>query len=374
MMQPVHFEVFDARNDRENISVRWEYMLSQSDHSFFLSSEWIETWLESLPSQVEVLYIEGYLDNEPCLAFFLCKKKKLRFKFVPTRSIFLNCTGSQELDELTIEYNSFLINQSLNVNFSCEVIRQTIIFLSDNWSWDKFVLPATTHQMYKLFKTIEFRGYSLSIDKVEPSYFVDLSRVRKNNENYLGLLSSNKRSQIKRSIKEYEKSGAIYLQEASSVNESISMLNNLAKLHQAEWIKKGKPGSFSNDYFCKFHELLLKKTVVNDNVQLLEIRNNADILGYIYNFVYQNNVLFYQSGFQYLDGNHYRPGIVSHYLSIKHNAAKGYASYDFLAGKSRYKTSLSTDQNQLYWLTLKKKNIKFFIKCMLKKIKAWIIS
>jgi CelD/BcsL family acetyltransferase involved in cellulose biosynthesis len=84
-------------------------------------------------------------------------------------------------------------------------------------------------------------------------------------------------------------------------------------------------------------------------------------IGYLYNLVYDKNVLFYQSGLNYSGSNIYRPGLISHYYAIIHNAQKGMDVYDFLAGDSDYKKSLSTNSCRMYWARLVKGKPRLYL-------------
>jgi CelD/BcsL family acetyltransferase involved in cellulose biosynthesis len=83
-------------------------------------------------------------------------------------------------------------------------------------------------------------------------------------------------------------------------------------------------------------------------------------------------VLFYQSGLNYSAGNQYRPGLVSHYFAILHNAAQNMDSYDFLAGDADYKKSLGTNSLPMYWIRLIKNNSRYRLETNAIRIKQTI--
>jgi CelD/BcsL family acetyltransferase involved in cellulose biosynthesis len=196
--------------------------------------------------------------------------------------------------------------------------------------------------------------FHIITDEISNSYYVDLEKIRAVNLDFLSLLSSNKRSQVRRSIKQYEINGELEIHESSSTEQALAMFEELVVLHQDEWNKRGKPGAFSNKFLYRFHLDLIRERFKDGEIQLLEIRNHTTTVGILYCFVYHGEVLFYQSGFNYSPGNVYRPGLVSHYYAIVHNAKKGMGTYDFLAGESAYKSSLSTDSVPMYWIRLLK--------------------
>jgi CelD/BcsL family acetyltransferase involved in cellulose biosynthesis len=219
------------------------------------------------------------------------------------------------------------------------------------------------------------------IDRVAKSHFVELHKIRDAGMDYLSLLSANKRSQIRRSIKQYEVDAKIQSQQATSAEEALVMLDELARLHEQAWQNRGKTGAFSNKYFFEFHKNLVRNHFCTGSIQLLHIFSEKETIGYLYNFIHHRKVLFYQSGLNYSAGNHYRPGLVSHYYAILHNAVQNMDTYDFLAGDAEYKRSLATDSVPMYWVRLIRsrqrygletgsKKIKQAIRTLLKKAKA----
>ncbi|MBL8092510.1 MAG: hypothetical protein JNJ43_19405, partial [Anaerolineales bacterium] len=60
------------------------------------------------------------------------------------------------------------------------------------------------------------------------------------------LLSSNRRSQLRRSLKQYGAEENIHIHESATVEEALGLLNKLAEYHQIEWKKRGWDGAFAN--------------------------------------------------------------------------------------------------------------------------------
>jgi len=346
-------------------------LMSKCPHSFFLSWGWISTWLGTLPKNSRLSFVVGSFQDEPVVAFFAGGKNKIRHGAIFTRSINLNSTGDNHFDIIWIEYNTILADPLVSINL-LELINY--IPLS---TWDEFFFPGVSGSIacnIEKLSQAQNDNYTVIIDQRSSSYYVDLQKIREHDMDYYKVLSSNKRQQIRRSIKEYEKKGKIYITPAKSINEALSMLDKLAELHQVEWIKRGNPGAFSNKFFYDFHKTLIQKRFNNNEIQLLHIFNENLTIGYLYNFIYNNNVLFYQSGFNYSLGNNYRPGLISHFLAVQYNAEMNYSIYDFLAGDSQYKQSLSTDSNTIIWAKIQKRRKRFSLERSLKNIKSQLAS
>lgn len=371
MKKNIHDDIlFLSYNPFENYNFTnkiWSYMLDKCPHSFFLSWGWISTWINSLPTDSDINLIVGYIREKPIISFFICRNKSLRHGLFPTRQLSLNTSANTYFDSLCIEYNSILVDSSFD--FQLKHIIESIPL----HNWDEFLLHGITPDYIDkidIFKNIYSKKFNIIIDGNINSFYVDLKKIRENKINYLQLISSNKRQQIRRSIKQYEKKGKIQIRQAESSDEALYMLDRLAELHQKEWVKRGMTGAFSNSYFYQFHKKLIKNRFHDNEIQLLHIFNKNMTLGYIYNFVYKKTVLFYQSGFNYLPKNIYRPGLVSHYFAINYNIKKNYYTYDFLAGDSQYKKSLATGSTMLLWVRIQKKRKRFWIENNLKKIRT----
>jgi CelD/BcsL family acetyltransferase involved in cellulose biosynthesis len=171
---------------------------------------------------------------------------------------------------------------------------------------------------------------------------------------FLESLSANTRYQIRRSEWSFvETSGPLRVSRAASVAEGLAFLDALAGLHQATWVRRGKPGAFANEAFMRHHRELVSRGLPRGEVDLLRLDAGVQVVGYLYNFVYRGRVSCYQSGFDYAAaGPHQKPGLTCHAAAIERYRAEGAVAYDFLAGEARYKSSLSNARAMLHWLEL----------------------
>jgi hypothetical protein len=351
--------VFRSCNPFENLdSVRdiWLSLLDSSPHSYFTSWGWISAWINSLPRDCGVEFITACIAERPVISFFVRPTTRKKYGFLRSRILSLNSTADPYYDALYIEYNSILYDPAIGPRLDL------VVHYLDRQNWDEFHLPGIADEFASslgILKPDATKNFHWMMDESMPSFFVDLQKIRDAGMDFLKLLSSNKRSQIRRSIKQYEMDGEIQLREAQSTEEALSMLDQLAVLHQAEWTSKGQAGAFSNQYLYQFHRDLIRTRFDEKEMQLLHVYNQKMTIGYLYSFVYEGRVLFYQCGFNYLADNNYRPGLVSHYFAILHNASTGRSVYDFLAGDSAYKSSLSTNSTSMYWVRLIRNKNRF---------------
>lgn len=340
------FEIYNPFEDFETARGVWLAMLDKSPHSFFTSWGWISTWLNSLPASSNVRLAAGFNKKEPVAALFVGGTTRLKRKFIPTRVISLNSTGDPYFDKLYIEYNSILTDPSYPFQ------EGDIFGFLERFQWDEFHLPGVCFDFISPPRVRTNRDVHLVLDEATEAHFVELEKIRAADMDYYKLLSANKRSQIRRSIREYERDGAVQIREAASVSEALEMLDTLAALHQRAWNKRNDPGAFANDYFRQFHRELVGSRFEKGEIQLLHIFTPTMTVGYLYNFIFDKRVMFYQSGLNYENANIHRPGLVSHFHAILHNAQKGMDAYDFMAGDDDYKKSLSTDARPMQWARL----------------------
>ncbi|MFT6735054.1 MAG: hypothetical protein ACJAS9_003257 [Polaribacter sp.] len=334
----------------------WTLLEQEAEVSFFNSWGWISTWLNCLPDTTQLELIINYIDNQPVCCFFLGVKKGVEHKIFNKKRGYLNNTGHEKYDDLVVEYNSILCNKN---------IRDQQLALAINHLADikEFRLPISTN--FSAFNRSAMLVRTIS----QPSYWINLTQFEQP-ENYLAHLSKNKRSQIKRSLKEYETQGGARIQFAKTADEAKLMFNKLESLHQQEWIKRGKEGAFAKPFFKEFHQSLIETRFEAGEIQLVRIYTDTEDIGYLYNFIFNNEVLFYQSGFSYKQSNYCRPGLISHYLTVLSCITAKYNKYNFLAGSTLYKKSLSTDSDQLDTIIIARKSFQSYIELFLRSIKT----
>jgi hypothetical protein len=341
----------------------WIEMLSKCPHSFFLSWGWKETWLKNLPEDCDLSLVVGFKQDIPAFAFFIGSHKKYRYGMIKAHLLSLNETSIPSVDTLTLEYNSILIDPAFSLSL------KTLLRLLPINGWDEFSFP---YMDANLLSNSSFNFNSNGHHNIQnikiASHFVDLKKVRDADMDYLSLLGQSRRKKLRRSLKKYKQIGVLQFKVAKSVDDALSMLDGLKTLHQKTWIKRGQPGSFSNDFFCAFHRNLITSRFKFNEIQLIQVTCGQDTVGYNYNFIYENHVYSYLGGFDYPTDGHLLPGMMCDYFSILHCAEQGLNAYDFLAGDVEYKRSLSTDSSDMHDVLVQKKKLSFTIEANLKKI------
>jgi len=358
-------ELIPIAGNLQRIRKIWESLEESDNTSYFLSWGWIENWITSLPDHAKpelVVFLEG---SDPLLAFFLGKTNLIRKHLFRSRGWFVNATGIPTFDRIYIEYNGFLCKHPENFKL-IDILKR----LPD--SWEELYLPGLDMRSFPGTEVLDnISPYKTIIrdGKIVLSPFVDLDGVRTRGGDYLSLLSANTRAQINRSYRLCEKIAPVQLEVAHDTLSAMDIYQELVDLHKAAWENRGQEGAFSSYYMFQFHKQLIESRFEYDEIQLLRIKYENNTIGCLYNFVYKNNIFFYQSGVNYNLDKRLKPGLVAHVEAIKHNATAGHKTYDFLGGSSQYKMSLATHHNRLIWIRLQKPLFKFKVENALKTAK-----
>jgi CelD/BcsL family acetyltransferase involved in cellulose biosynthesis len=355
-MVPMTMELVDAGSPR--VARIWR-ALEAGAPSYFQTWGWISTWLARLPAgEAPSLAVIGP-DASPRAACFLSRRRLVRHGFVSSRALFLNTTGDPRLDDLTIEHNAVLRDPA-----SPLTLGELVAALPGDW--DELFLPALSPAAFPGSAVGEaVGGVTVQVERTSNAPFVDLAQVRSAPGGYLSLLGSGTRAQIRRAQRKF---GALALEVATELPQAQDIYTELVALHGASWRSRGQPGSFADAWFDGFHRALIVDRFAHGEIQLCRIRAAGATIGCLYNYVWGGRVHFYQSGFASFDDPHLKPGYVCHVEAVQHAAAAGHRIYDFLAGATQYKESLSTGAAPLTWARVQRPLARFAVE---KQLGAW---
>jgi CelD/BcsL family acetyltransferase involved in cellulose biosynthesis len=323
----------------------WTELEKRSDASFFLSWNWIGTWLEMTQARPLVVTV-----GEPgrMMAMALIQDRSgRRLGVFPARFGALHETGDAAQDSIYIEYNGVLAAR----NVSATVLGHMLMVLLDQ-GLDEIRLSAVASWAVN---HAAGTPWVVTTRKASRCYAVDLVAVRSGpSASYIDTLSANTRHQIRRSERLYAARGLVSLTAAASLTQAKEFFAGLKALHQQAWTQRGQPGAFANPFFERFHDRLIERLWPQGGVELVKIAAGAHVVGYLYNFRHRGAVLNYQSGFAPETDNKLKPGLLSHALCIERHLAGGARRYDLMAGEARYKQNLASPHEELVWLTLQR--------------------
>lgn len=324
--------------DLAAMEAAWIALEARADCPFFLSWNWIGTWLRVTPGLVPLVLTVR--DGPRIVGLAVFHPARQRRRMASSRALFLHQTGDELTDIITIEYNNILCERG----YAARILGGFIPFLKQARlpgapfdTWDEIHTAVVTGEFLPIARQANLMTLELTH---KPSWYVDLDAIRQTGRPFLESLSSNTRYQIRRALKLYAKSGPVNAVAAKTVDEALGYFKEMKPLHQKYWNDRGMPGGFSNAYFEAFHLALICDGFPRGTIEIVRISAGPKIIGVVYNFLYRGRVYSYQTGFAYEDDPKIKPGLVSHSLCIEQHLAAGASVYDFMGGDSQYKASL----------------------------------
>ncbi|MGO9242066.1 MAG: GNAT family N-acetyltransferase [Bryobacteraceae bacterium] len=342
----------------------WERVHNRCpEASFFLSRQWVDCWLATFGGELNPDLL-AFVSGSEVVGCCLLVWRTHWMRGIPLRRVYLNCAGEDGTDSTFIEFNSLLSLPGYQ-----EEVANSLATLLKRRYWDELLLPGVVEQ-----DSIRILATSLGGAEVSesPARFIPLSRIREKRTDFLTTLSSKPRYNIRRSLRTFEElgGGSCTLRLAQSVDEAIAMLGELAELHQSYWVARGQPGCFSSRKFTSFHQRLIRLHF--DRTLLFRLQAGTQIVGLLYCFVDAGWVYHYQSGISYALDSRMSPGLVtlSHVISycLMRPELNG---FDFMAGDSKYKRSLTADSDfrRLLWYTIRRRTVSNLLIGFLRKLK-----
>lgn len=335
----------------------WCYLQARTECSYFQSWGWIGTWLDQVAGDLRPLVLQILLEGRLVGMGLLVERGMLRRRVFPSKALFLNEYPFDDRN-MIMEYNGLLVERG-SVG---DVYRAVYEYFSKTGrTHDEVHFGAVTGEVVSSLKKVSAGTLNFAINEESRAWQVNLRGLEAGVDNYLASLSRNARGQVRRALRLYELQGPIEASEAESVGQAQAFLDRLKVMHEASWRSRGKSGAFANTRWENFHRTLIQNRFDKGEVQLLKFTHAGKELGYIYSHLWRKRVYMQQTGFRISGDNRLKPGYVAHVLAIQHNLKRGMDMYDFMYGDDRYKRTLSNRSEEIYWLVLQQRKLKFML-------------
>ncbi|MBV9203583.1 MAG: GNAT family N-acetyltransferase [Alphaproteobacteria bacterium] len=350
------------------LECQWRRLEAVGNASFFTSWHWMGTLLAALPPTSRPKLLRGCANGATvALALLGADDTRRRHGLVRSRGLFVNETGDPRFDALTIEHNGILAAAEWERSIWSELVSW---FAGLHGEADELHIGGSLRRLPEA----AIHRYGLGCQETSvPSYSVDLSRLQPSGGELYPVLSANARQQLRRAVRHFERFGALRLSEAANTAEAFSFFDAMKRLHCASWERRGKPHSFTGEFFEPFHRLLIERSFDAGGTQLLQVSAGDRVIGYLYNFRLGNRVYAYQSGFDDAD-SHERPGVVTHFLAIRHAFRSGAQVYDFMAGHNRLKASFATQCEPMLWQIVQQRRLAFRLEHLARRLKQTLVQ
>lgn len=154
-------------------------------------------------------------------------------------------------------------------------------------------------------------------------------------EVYLRQLSSNFRSQVRRSFKQVGGDGSPAFRSVDP-SDAEAFARDLMRLNRNRIRGKGEVSSLENKAFSRFLKDVIPYMASHEIAWMDTIVQNRDVLGSALHFVHGDTVYFYMGGFDD-KASKIRPGTALFALVMQRAIESGYTRFDFLRGAEAYK-------------------------------------
>ena len=152
----------------------------------------------------------------------------------------------------------------------------------------------------------------------------------------LATLGSHMRSNVKRRRKKLV-AGFATVEIAAPDHQTLpAMMEDLFRLHNRRWRKRGAPGAFADEHTRRFHQEVAWRFLERGWLRLYVLRLDGQARGAFYGFQYRRRVYHYLSGFDH-EVRRLAPGIVLMAHAIERAIGEGATQFDMLRGDESYK-------------------------------------
>lgn len=318
--------------------MRWQALEARGHGSFFTGWTWVGAWLESYAVRPELLTVTDSDGRDMALA--LIGHTMAPRLLGRAATLALNQSGEANADRAFVEYNGLLSAAGSEDSAASAAITA----IDERRDWRALRLSGIAPGSPLL--ALPHRR-AVRVD-VSPVYQVDLATVRAAQGDYLSLLSSNTRSQIRRSIK--DRGGLPTVTRATGPADVTAWVDEMQALNSG----RHADNAWDDPAFCRFVTALALRGLGNGEVEMLRLTDKAGCVGLLVNFIYRGQAMNYQSAFVPPASSKDKPGLLCHTAAVDDYAARGLTLYSLLAGKDRYKASLATCEESLEWWVLER--------------------
>jgi CelD/BcsL family acetyltransferase involved in cellulose biosynthesis len=336
------------------LEATWLDVQERSDCHYFLTWNWFGSWLKQVKQPFYVL--QANINNQVVGLAVIFEKKRKVMRVSSKTQWWLNRTGDDAFDQPWIEYNDFLVDKQYKI----EVSNALISFISKQDKWSEFVAGMITNEteisLNKLRHNkryiIKDYGYQVTLGDIKSSFKSEV-------------LSRNTRQKVNQTHRLLAGLGCVNFSVLTTQTEKLRALKFISSFHINKWKGTVTPSGFENLTFSNCFESQLKSACS----EVSELTLNDKPVGYLINYVYRERVYFYLSALSDEFDGKVKLGLYLHSLAIEHYREKNMMFYDFLAGESVYKKSLSNSTYTHNMCCFSKGSPVIYVENLLRKLK-----
>lgn len=325
----------------------WEEVLSSSiSRSFFLTWEWLYTWIECLGARrrTELLALRRGRRLIALAPFVRSKRARALRDGSLARSLegllFPRSLGFLGDDRAGSDYLDLIVRAGEEPAaadaFAGYLQRQRMLLELRRVPAEGSLIAGVCEQLLQ-------SGWTLQRKPSEICPVLDVADT--DWDGFLGRLGTSHRQNVRRRLRKLEQTFAVELQQVQHEVEVDAALDVLFDLHHARWDGRGGSDAF-DPRLEEFHRRLARRALARGWLRLFVLRLDGSPVAALYGFRYDHRFLYYQSGFDPAHASH-SVGLAILALSIRAAIGEGVREYDLLHGAESYKFHWATGSREL---------------------------
>jgi CelD/BcsL family acetyltransferase involved in cellulose biosynthesis len=321
------WRIVSTQSEFLHLQPDWEHLYSRNDqHSPFQAWGWVNAWLTHLAGSHELL-IACHRDSDGQLDFILPLIRRSGGGIGRPR-VMLACGFGPDCSEKLGSLYAPEIKDKIGTMVAAAMSR----FLRPNDIAYFAPLDERSQSVDNLVSAIsaECRKASLRPDVVCPTL-----ELPGNWEEFLQQLSSNFRSQVRRSLKNFAEGDDLVIRTIAA-KDAERFTRELIRLNKTRMLVKGNVSSMEDSAFEAFLLDAIPYMALQDIAWMDAIEADSTIVGVALNFFHGRNIYYYSGGFEDRFSKS-RPGTALFAVAIQRGIELGYTSFNFLRGSESYK-------------------------------------
>jgi CelD/BcsL family acetyltransferase involved in cellulose biosynthesis len=327
----------------------WRSLEARSDASFFLSWQWIGTWLRTLCPLPRARLLSVRAEGEIIALGIMVEQRRLFA--LGLKHVRLHQVGERVADSITVEFNGLLALAGREHDALAACVAH---FEARERAWLTLYLPGIDMDAIPL-ERLRSPRLRLSLSS-RPTPYVDLASLRHGQQDYISTVpGGSTRSRLRRTARKLaDQHGALACSIAQTRQEKLAFFDELVRLHQAHWNEDtGEHGAFGDARILAFHRELIACSDERDGVHLMRLQAGDHTVGYTYHLLWRGTACFYQAGIDYRRvGQTGSPGLLLLATAINEFLGNGLDRYELMAGNVDYKRSLAMAEGRMAWLSV----------------------
>jgi CelD/BcsL family acetyltransferase involved in cellulose biosynthesis len=346
----VNIDVLVTEEDFLLLKDDWNRLNESSDTgNIFLSWEWQYRWWQNY-ARTSRLLIMVVRENTTITAILpLYIKKEYIFRVVPVYKLCMLGTGG----DTSPDYMDLITCNSETTQMQNELIDKIFSYKAD---WDCIDFSnLQTHIGFADALAQRCRINNIP-EMIRMDSRIPYIQLKDGWDEYLATLSSNRRAQIRRDRRKFERMTDAKFLTIENKSDLDFAINKLIRLHHKRWIGRGEDYAFSSPEYISFHYQVIEDLFDKDMIRMSCLELGGEIIAMLYCYKWNDKYYYFQGGFD-TDYADIKPGSVLMAYTIEKAINEGMSVFDMLKGDYNFKRSLAKHYNTTWKLTVFKRSL-----------------